>query len=80
MTYVEDELNSQPACWTRAAAEAARHTAALPTAGERVAIVGCGTSYFMAPPPSSHGDGRTTGSWPSPAPAPPPKCWRCSRS
>jgi fructoselysine-6-P-deglycase FrlB-like protein len=48
MTYVEDELNSQPACWTRAAAEAARHTAALPTAGERVAIVGCGTSYFMA--------------------------------
>ncbi|MFF4472690.1 SIS domain-containing protein [Streptomyces sp. NPDC001599] len=48
MTYVEDELNSQPECWTRAAAEAARHTAALPVAGERVAIVGCGTSYFMA--------------------------------
>ncbi|MEU5623162.1 SIS domain-containing protein [Streptomyces tendae] len=48
MTYVEDELNSQPACWTRAAAEAGRHTAVLPTAGERVAIVGCGTSYFMA--------------------------------
>lgn len=33
---------------TRAAAEAVRHTAALPVAGERVAIVGCGTSYFMA--------------------------------
>ncbi|MFE2463248.1 SIS domain-containing protein [Streptomyces sp. NPDC059402] len=48
MTYVEDELNSQPECWTRAAGEAARHTAALPAAGERVAIVGCGTSYFMA--------------------------------
>ncbi|MFF9101061.1 SIS domain-containing protein [Streptomyces rubrogriseus] len=48
MTYVEDELNSQPACWTRAAAEAARHAAALPAAGERVALVGCGTSYFMA--------------------------------
>ncbi|MGW5089808.1 SIS domain-containing protein [Streptomyces coelicoflavus] len=48
MTYVEDELNSQPECWTRAAADAARHTAALPAAGERVAIVGCGTSYFMA--------------------------------
>ncbi|MFE0416850.1 SIS domain-containing protein [Streptomyces tendae] len=48
MTYVEDELNSQPACWTRAAAEVARHTAVLPAAGERVAIVGCGTSYFMA--------------------------------
>ncbi|MFI8949542.1 SIS domain-containing protein [Streptomyces sp. NPDC053750] len=48
MTYVEDELNSQPECWTRAAEEAARHAAVLPAAGERVAIVGCGTSYFMA--------------------------------
>ncbi|MFK0121392.1 SIS domain-containing protein [Streptomyces sp. NPDC090994] len=48
MTHVEDELNSQPECWTRAAAEAARHGGALPAAGERVAIVGCGTSYFMA--------------------------------
>ncbi|WP_226485060.1 SIS domain-containing protein [Streptomyces parvulus] len=48
MTHVEDELSSQPECWTRAAAEAARHTAALPAAGERVAVVGCGTSYFMA--------------------------------
>ncbi|KYK15210.1 SIS domain-containing protein [Streptomyces sp. WAC04189] len=48
MTYVEDELTSQPECWTRAAAEAARYTSALPAAGERVAIVGCGTSYFMA--------------------------------
>ncbi|MYR42650.1 SIS domain-containing protein [Streptomyces sp. SID5910] len=48
MTYVEDELNSQPECWTRAAAEAAGHAAVLPAAGERVAVVGCGTSYFMA--------------------------------
>ncbi|MFD5800429.1 SIS domain-containing protein [Streptomyces sp. NPDC127020] len=48
MTHVEDELNSQPECWTRAAGEAAGHTAALPAAGERVAVVGCGTSYFMA--------------------------------
>ncbi|MEU6281613.1 sugar isomerase [Streptomyces sp. NPDC047028] len=48
MTYVEDELNSQPECWTRAAQEAAGHAGALPAAGERVAIVGCGTSYFMA--------------------------------
>ncbi|MEU6105213.1 SIS domain-containing protein [Streptomyces flaveolus] len=48
MTYVEDELNSQPECWTRAAAEAAGHAEVLPAAGERVAIVGCGTSYFMA--------------------------------
>ncbi|MCX5053250.1 MULTISPECIES: SIS domain-containing protein [unclassified Streptomyces] len=48
MTHVEDELSSQPECWIRAASEAARHGGALPAPGERVAIVGCGTSYFMA--------------------------------
>ncbi|GAA3879804.1 SIS domain-containing protein [Streptomyces lacrimifluminis] len=48
MTHIEDELNSQPECWSRAAGEAAGHAGALPVAGERVAIVGCGTSYFMA--------------------------------
>ncbi|MFF4029706.1 SIS domain-containing protein [Streptomyces sviceus] len=48
MTHVEDELTSQPECWTRAASKAARHADALPAAGERVALVGCGTSYFMA--------------------------------
>jgi fructoselysine-6-P-deglycase FrlB-like protein len=48
MTHVEDELTSQPECWTRAAARAPEHGRALPATGERVAIVGCGTSYFMA--------------------------------
>ncbi|CAL9636076.1 sugar isomerase [Streptomyces sp. Tu 3180] len=48
MTHVEDELNSQPECWSRAAAQAAGHAPALPAPGERVAVVGCGTSYFMA--------------------------------
>ncbi|MFJ9835886.1 SIS domain-containing protein [Streptomyces sp. NPDC101169] len=48
MSHVEDELNSQPECWIRAAEEAERHRGALPAPGERVAIVGCGTSYFMA--------------------------------
>lgn len=48
MTHVEDELNSQPECWTRAAVEAAGLGGVLPTPGERVAVVGCGTSYFMA--------------------------------
>ncbi|MEV7990367.1 SIS domain-containing protein [Streptomyces sp. NPDC086077] len=48
MTHVEDELRGQPECWTRAAALAPEHRAALPAPGERVAIVGCGTSYFMA--------------------------------
>ncbi|MFH9042115.1 SIS domain-containing protein [Streptomyces sp. NPDC017966] len=48
MTHVEDELSSQPECWSRAAAQAASHAPVLPAAGERVAVVGCGTSYFMA--------------------------------
>ncbi|MEU6602655.1 SIS domain-containing protein [Streptomyces flaveolus] len=48
MTHVENELNSQPECWTRAAEQAYRHRGALPEPGERVAVVGCGTSYFMA--------------------------------
>ncbi|MFD7471778.1 SIS domain-containing protein [Streptomyces sp. NPDC059837] len=48
MTYVEHELNSQPECWIRAAEQAKAHDGALPEAGERVAIVGCGTSFFMA--------------------------------
>ncbi|MDN0196401.1 sugar isomerase [Streptomyces sp. S.PNR 29] len=48
MTHVEDELSSQPECWTRAASEAAEYGEALPVPGERVAVVGCGTSYFMA--------------------------------
>ncbi|MFH8414522.1 SIS domain-containing protein [Streptomyces collinus] len=48
MTHVEDELTSQPECWARAASQAAHHAKVLPAPGERVAIVGCGTSYFMA--------------------------------
>ncbi|MGW3463827.1 SIS domain-containing protein, partial [Streptomyces olivaceoviridis] len=48
MTHVEDELNSQPECWIRAAEQAEHSRGALPEPGERVAVVGCGTSYFMA--------------------------------
>ncbi|MFD9113282.1 SIS domain-containing protein [Streptomyces bottropensis] len=48
MTHVEDELNSQPECWARVAAEAVEHAGVLSAPGERVAVVGCGTSYFMA--------------------------------
>ncbi|MET9684311.1 SIS domain-containing protein [Streptomyces coeruleorubidus] len=48
MTHVEDELTSQPECWARAAAQAPEYAEVLPGPGERVAIVGCGTSYFMA--------------------------------
>lgn len=48
MSHAQDELTSQPECWTRAAGLAPEHSAVLPAAGERVAVVGCGTSFFMA--------------------------------
>ncbi|MFF0074281.1 SIS domain-containing protein [Streptomyces sp. NPDC005494] len=50
MSHVENETASQPECWRRAAEVAVGRTAApaLPAAGERVAVVGCGTSYYMA--------------------------------
>jgi fructoselysine-6-P-deglycase FrlB-like protein len=46
-THVENELADQPDCWERAAALAPR-AAGLPEPGERVAVAGCGTSWFMA--------------------------------
>ncbi|WP_144127773.1 SIS domain-containing protein [Catellatospora sichuanensis] len=48
MTYVAEEINSQPGLWRRAVSQAAEVTGALPRPGERVAVVGCGTSWFMA--------------------------------
>jgi fructoselysine-6-P-deglycase FrlB-like protein len=45
---ITSEIAAQPACWERAAALAARVRDALPARGERVAVVGCGTSLFMA--------------------------------
>ncbi|MHC3462271.1 SIS domain-containing protein [Streptomyces flavovirens] len=48
MSHVETETADQPACWQRAAQVAVDRAAALPAPGERVAIVGCGTSYYMA--------------------------------
>jgi len=44
----EQEIASQPACWRRAGALAADVASALPASGERVAVVGCGTSWFIA--------------------------------
>jgi fructoselysine-6-P-deglycase FrlB-like protein len=44
----EAEIASQPACWRRAAALAAGVAGLLPAPGERVAVAGCGTSWFMA--------------------------------
>ncbi|WP_419996011.1 SIS domain-containing protein [Streptomyces boninensis] len=41
------ETATQPDCWRRAAVTAARADG-LPRPGERVAVTGCGTSWFMA--------------------------------
>lgn len=45
--HVLEEIESQPGLWARAAA-VARTTDGLPQPGERVAVIGCGTSWFMA--------------------------------
>jgi len=47
MTFVAEEIATQPGCWRRAIA-LAETVAGLPAPGERVAVVGCGTSLFMA--------------------------------
>lgn len=46
-SYMEQELQSQPETWRKAARIGAA-VGALPAAGQRVAVVGCGTSWFMA--------------------------------
>ncbi|MFG3699742.1 SIS domain-containing protein [Micromonospora sp. NPDC047620] len=48
MSYVDAEIASQPDCWREAARVAATAADHLPRHGERVAVVGCGTSWFMA--------------------------------
>lgn len=47
MTYVEAEIADQPTCW-ETAARLGPAAPGLPEPGERVATVGCGTSWFMA--------------------------------
>lgn len=47
-TFVSAEIASQPTCWFRAADLATEVGGVLPKHGERVAVVGCGTSWFMA--------------------------------
>lgn len=46
--YVEEELASQPQCWQRAADSVSRYADVLPAPGDRVAVVGCGTSLHIA--------------------------------
>lgn len=45
MTYLRDEIASQPDTWARALEMS---VSGLPEPGERVAVIGCGTSYYMA--------------------------------
>jgi fructoselysine-6-P-deglycase FrlB-like protein len=44
----EQEIASQPACWRHAGRLAADVAGSLPAPGERVAVAGCGTSWFIA--------------------------------
>ncbi|MDH6710893.1 fructoselysine-6-P-deglycase FrlB-like protein [Kitasatospora sp. MAA19] len=45
MAHVDEEIASQPECWQRALDLAPGH---LPEPGERVAVIGCGTSLYIA--------------------------------
>jgi fructoselysine-6-P-deglycase FrlB-like protein len=45
---IEQEILGQPLVWRSAAALATGAGRSLPRAGERVAAIGCGTSWFMA--------------------------------
>jgi fructoselysine-6-P-deglycase FrlB-like protein len=46
--YLAVEIGTQPDDWAAARDLAEQHRALLPAAGERVAVIGCGTSLFMA--------------------------------
>jgi len=48
MSYLTDEIVSQPACWSRAIEMAGSAGTALPGPGERVAAIGCGSSLNVA--------------------------------
>ena len=45
--FMEEELVSQPEVWQRAVDQAHREQL-LPSDGQRTAVIGCGTSWFMA--------------------------------
>jgi fructoselysine-6-P-deglycase FrlB-like protein len=47
-SFTERELASQPDSWLRAADLAGQVANLLPAEGERVAVTGCGTSWFIA--------------------------------
>ena len=48
MSAIEHEIQGQPSMWRRAGALAVAASLDLPPAGARLAVVGCGTSLYMA--------------------------------
>ncbi|MEV0522680.1 SIS domain-containing protein [Streptomyces sp. NPDC050439] len=48
MSLTSQEIDSQPQCWEYALKQLPEYAQALPAKGERVAVIGCGTSLFMA--------------------------------
>jgi fructoselysine-6-P-deglycase FrlB-like protein len=48
MTYADTEISSQPEIWRQVASFAPDVIGQLPQKGERVAAVGCGSSWFMS--------------------------------
>ena len=46
--YLATEIETQPDDWSAARDLAKEHQALLPAPGERVAVIGCGTSLFMS--------------------------------
>ncbi|TCC46660.1 SIS domain-containing protein [Kribbella capetownensis] len=46
--FVSSEIATQPDLWRQVSTRFAQYGGALPKAGQRVAAVGCGTSWFMA--------------------------------
>ncbi|MGX7678654.1 SIS domain-containing protein [Jatrophihabitans sp. DSM 45814] len=47
-SHAADEIRRQPTAWTNALRMLPDVLAQLPAPGERVAVIGCGTSWFMA--------------------------------
>src|ERR1700680_4544054 len=48
MSYLTDEIASQPGCWSKAIETEDSAESALPRPGERVAAIGCGSSLNVA--------------------------------
>ena len=59
--HLAAEVATQPDDWLAAAGSLAQHRAALPHAGDRVAVIGCGTSLYMAQSDAALREGAGTG-------------------